>query len=223
MRKNYHLMLENLASEVFEMGSQVSLRFSRALEAMENRDVESADQIGGADDEIDELYTDLEKKCSDLFALQQPVASDLRLITSSFKIITDLERIGDLVVNLTDYTMQIEASLLDQQAIMELGRFAQAMIDDSLHAFQEKDEVKARELAARDDQMDRMCEQATTHLLQHLIEWESQGVSSEGAEQTGQQVLTELLTIRDLERVADHAVNIAARTAYMVTTERDLI
>lgn len=224
MRKKYQDRLQELEEKVLEMGNTVSNRYEGALQALADHDEEKADSIGKADDDIDQKYIDIEKICSDLLALQQPVASDLRTITASFKIITDIERVGDLIVNLTDYVKRIEGPhLLDEEEILDLGTFARQMFIDSLSSYEEGDIEFAREIAERDNQMDRMCEEGTTKLLNYLIKWESGNISQSEAENKNQQVLVELLAIRDLERIADHAVNIAARTVYMVSTERDLI
>lgn len=223
-RKSYAEQLEELREEVLEMGENVHDRLLDAMEAMVEVDAKRADEIGKGDDEIDDTYVEIEKKCSDLLALQQPVASDLRLITASFKIITDLERIGDKVVNLTDYTkLLMERRILDEEDIRELGEFSGRMLEDALKYYDEQDLDGARELVNRDDRMDEMCENSTNDILGHLIEKESETLTTEEATQLGQQVSTELLTIRDLERVADHATNIAARTIYLVTSTRELI
>lgn len=223
-RKSYAEQLEGLRQDVLDMGYLVHDRLNQALEAMIAVDRERADSIGSGDDQIDDTYVEIEGKCSDLLALQQPVATDLRLITASFKIITDLERIGDKVVNLTDYTKLFkEKRIMDEEEIRELGEFAGEMLEDSLNYYDHHDLEKARQLVERDDEMDRMCEESTNEILGHLIEKESKTLTTEEATQLGQQVSTELLTIRDLERVADHATNIAARTIYLVSSTRELI
>jgi phosphate transport system protein len=223
-RKSYAEQLEELREGVLSMGANVHDRLLDAMEAMVEVDEKRADEIGKGDDEIDDTYVEIEKKCSDLLALQQPVASDLRLITASFKIITDLERIGDKVVNLTDYTkLLMERRILDEEDIRELGEFAGRMLEDALSYYDEQDLDGARELVNRDDRMDEMCENSTNDILGHLIEKESETLTTEEATQLGQQVSTELLAIRDLERVADHATNIAARTIYLVSSTRELI
>ncbi len=223
-RKSYAEQLDDLRQDVLDMGANVHDRLLDAMEAMVEVDEVRADEIGKGDDEIDNTYVEIEKKCSDLLALQQPVASDLRLITASFKIITDLERIGDKVVNLTDYTkLLMERRILDEEDIRELGEFSSKMLDDALRYYEERDLEGAKELVDRDDRMDEMCEDSTSKILGHLIEKESETLTTEEATQLGQQVSTELLTIRDLERVADHATNIAARTIYLVSSTRELI
>jgi len=223
-RKSYTEQLEELRESVLDMGGTVHKRLDQALEAMVQVDVERADEIGKGDDQIDDTYVEIERKCSDLLALQQPVASDLRLITASFKIITDIERIGDKVVNLTDYTKLIKDNrILDEEDVLELGEFASSMLEDSLTYYGSQDADGANELVERDDEMDQMCEKSTNIILGHLIEKESETLDTEEATRLGQQVSTELLTIRDLERVADHATNIAARTIYLVTSTRELI
>jgi len=226
VRERYQTKLSNLTEDVSQMGEMVQEKLSAAMEAMVQLDQERAKEIGSDDDRVDREYIEIEKACSDLLALEQPVASDLRRITASFKIITDLERIGDLLVNLTDYTRQMDDDrLVDEERIVELGQFAGEMLADSLKSYKKEDTDLAQEVAKRDNEMDQMCEKSTRLLLQHLIEWETQGVAGgqDEAERKAQQVLTELLTIRDLERVADHGVNIAARTVYMVNTSRELI
>lgn len=224
IRKSYAEQLEELRQGVLNMGYLVHDRLNQALDAMIEVDEERADSIGSGDDEIDDTYVEIEGKCSDLLALQQPVASDLRLITASFKIITDLERIGDKVVNLTDYTKLFsDDRIMDEEDIRELGEFAGEMLEDSLQYYENHELEKARQLVERDDKMDNMCEVSTNKILGHLIEKESKTLTTEEATQLGQQVSTELLTIRDLERVADHATNIAARTIYLISSTRELI
>ncbi len=223
-RKSYAEQLEELREDVFGMGKEVHGRLIEALEAMIAVDGERADEIGKGDDQIDETYLEIEKKCSDLLALQQPVAKDLRLITASFKIITDLERIGDKVVNLTDYTqLLMEQRIMDEGDIQKLGEFAADMLEGALEFYVQEDLESARELVNRDDKMDEMCENSTNKILGHLIEKESETLTTDEATQLGQQVSTELLTIRDLERVADHATNVAARTIYLISSTRELI
>ncbi len=223
-RKSYAEQLKDLRDNVLEMGNLTHARLTQALEAMVGVDAERADQIGKGDDQIDAMYVDIERECSDLLALQQPVATDLRLITASFKIITDIERIGDKVVNLTDYTKSIgEERVMDEEEILALGEFAATMFDDALSYYDSRDLEGARELVERDDQMDEMCEESTNKILGHLIERESGTLSTEEATRLGQEVSTELLTIRDLERVADHATNIGARTIYWISSNRELI
>ncbi|MCF7876373.1 phosphate signaling complex protein PhoU [Candidatus Bipolaricaulota bacterium] len=223
-RKSYTEQLEELREDVLNMGLKVHDRLGMALEAMAEVDMERADEIGSGDDQIDDTYVKIERKCSDLLALQQPVAKDLRLITASFKIITDIERIGDKVVNLTDYTkLSRDERIMDEEDILELGKFAGTMFEDSLKYYDEQDLEGAEQLVQRDDEMDEMCEESTNKILGHLIEKESKTLTTEEATRLGQQVSTELLTIRDLERVADHATNIAARTIYLVSSTRELI
>ncbi|MBS3813388.1 phosphate signaling complex protein PhoU [Candidatus Bipolaricaulota bacterium] len=223
-RKRYAEQLEDLRRNVLKMGDLVLGRLKDAMTAMIEADVDRADEIGAGDDRIDDMYVSIEGDCANLLALQQPVAVDLRLITASYKIITDLERIGDKVVNLTDYTQEFDAEfLLDKNEIVEMSDFAGGMIDDALTYYDLQDLENARSLIKRDEEMDRMCEENTNKILHHLIKKESTSLSTEEATTLGGQVLLELLTIRDLERVADHATNIAARTIYLITSERDMI
>ncbi|HKJ57615.1 MAG TPA: phosphate signaling complex protein PhoU, partial [Halobacteriales archaeon] len=176
------------------------------------------------DDEINEMYLDLEKECIDLLALQQPVASDLRFIAASFKIITDLERIADLATNLGDYTKDAERDLFPDVDIQELGDMVIEMVEDAMDAYETEDVEATYEIAERDDEIDDFCARSSQVVVRDLIETQ---LDVEGNGEEVERLMADvsrlLLTIRDLERVGDHAVNIAARTLYMVENDDTLI
>jgi len=221
-RDEYQEHLETLREDVLYMSEVVIDRLQAGLDALERKDEDLAWEVIDGDHEINEMYLDLEQDCIDLIALQQPVAGDLRFIAASFKIITDLERIGDLATNLGDYTLDAKQDSFRDVDIQSIGAATIEMIEDAMVAYAEEDAQACSEIADRDDEIDAMCEEASELVARDLIERE--GISSETMiQETMRDVYRLLLTIRDLERVGDHAVNIAARTFYMVESDDELL
>jgi phosphate transport system protein len=221
-REGYQEQLERLREDVLYMSELVLDRLQQALEALEHKDEQMAWEVIEGDHEVNQMYLDLEQDCVDLLALQQPVAGDLRFIAASFKIITDLERVADLAVNLGDYTMDAERDAFPEVDIQGIGRETVTMLEDAMAAYGAEDTEACYDIAERDDAVDRKCERASELVVRDLIEREDVE-SDEQAEQLMQDVYRLLLTIRDLERVGDHGVNIAARTLYMVENDDDLL
>ncbi|NIB98833.1 phosphate signaling complex protein PhoU [Halobacterium sp. R2-5] len=223
-RDSYQEKLEALRSDVLYMSELVVDRLRLALESMEQKDEETAWEVIEGDDEVNQLYLELEKDCIDLLALQQPVAGDLRLIASSFKITTDLERIGDLATNLAEYTLDADRDMFPEVDIQAIGTTTIEMVEDAMDAYAEEDVDACYEIAERDDDLDERCRQASETVMRDLIETEVDTESSEAdVEALMGDVSRMLLTVRDLERVGDHAVNVAARTLYMVEKDDELI
>jgi phosphate transport system protein len=171
------------------------------------------------------MYLELEGTCVDLIALQQPVASDLRFIAASFKIITDLERIADLAVNLGGYTLDAQRDLFPGVDMQRIGRETLAMLESAMAAYADEDTERCFAVAERDEKVDAMCEAASELVVRDLIEGDylGGGETDDDIESLMQDVSRLLLTIRDLERVGDHAVNVAARTVYMVENDDELL
>ncbi|WP_247729302.1 phosphate signaling complex protein PhoU [Halovivax limisalsi] len=220
-RESYQEQLTALREDVCYMGEVVMERLRMGLDALDRKDDSLAREVIEGDYEVNQMYLDLEQQCVDLLALQQPVASDLRFIAASFKIITDLERIADLAVNLGEYTIDAERDLFPDVDIQEMGVATLEMVDDAVQAYDTEDVEACRELAARDDDVDLVAERASEIVVRDLIERELD--ESDEVEDLLQDVSRLLLTIRDLERIGDHAVNIAARTLYMVENDDELI
>ncbi|MFB6178419.1 MAG: phosphate signaling complex protein PhoU [Halorientalis sp.] len=219
-RDEYQERLDRLRDDVVRMGNAVSARLQKTIAALDTYDGSLADRIAETDDEINEVYLDLEQDCIDLFALQQPVAGDLRFIAASFKIITDLERIGDLAANLATTVRDAETALFSDIAIDELARLTAEMLDDALAAYLDGDAEACHAIAERDDELDTQCQQATEAIIRTLVD---ETTPPGEIELLFDSVTAALLTIRDLERIGDHAVNIAARTLYMLENDDALI
>jgi phosphate transport system protein len=223
-RESYQEMLESLREDVLYMSEIVLERLQMGLSALESKDEDLAWDVIEGDDEVNQLYLDLEQDCIDLLALQQPVASDLRLIAASFKVITDLERIADLATNLGEYSLEAERDVFPEVDIQAIADGVVDMIEESMVAYGEQDAERCYAIAEMDDEIDERCEAASEAVVRDLIEREIDAESSEAEiEQMMADVSRLLLTIRDIERVGDHAVNIAARTLYMVENDADLI
>jgi len=223
-RKDYQEKLADLRGDVLYMSELVIERLRQGLDALERKDERLARDVIEGDHEINQLYLDLEQDCIDLLALQQPVAGDLRFIASAFKIITDLERIGDLATNLAGYAEDAEQDRYPDVDVQSLGDEVIEMVETAMDAFADEDVEACREIATHDDEIDAMCEDASQTVVRDLIEREfGPDVPQAEIEELMQDVSRLLLTIRDLERVGDHAVNIAARTLYMVESDDELI
>ncbi|MEF8842086.1 MAG: phosphate signaling complex protein PhoU [Haloarculaceae archaeon] len=223
-RRSYQDALDQLREDVLFMGELVLDRVRTGLDALDRKDEELAREVILGDDEINEMYLDLEGDCIDLFALQQPVAGDLRFVAASFKIITDLERVADLATNLGGYALEAERDLYPDVDVQSIGDAVVEMVESALTAYAEEDVPDCHAIAERDDEVDAMCERASGTVVRELIETE---LDPENEDRDVEAFMTDvsrlLLTIRDLERVGDHAVNVAARTLYMVENDDSLL
>lgn len=220
-REQYQAKLEGLREDVLYMSEVVADRLRTALDALERRDGELGEEVITGDAEVNELYLELERECTDLIALQQPVAGDLRFIAASFKIITDLERIADLATNLGRYAGDAEEEVFPDVDVQRIGDTTLEMIDMAMTAYQESDPDRCYEVAEIDDDLDAACEAASDLVVRDLIEQDR--FRDGDIETTMENVSRLLLTLRDLERVGDHAVNIAARALYMIENDDELL
>jgi phosphate transport system protein len=223
-RKSYQEQLDELREDVLYMSEVVLERLRMGMEAIQDKDPALAEEVIERDEEINRMYLDLERDCVDLFALQQPVAGDLRFIAASFKIITDLERIADLATNLGGYAMEAEREVFPEVDIQTIGTETIEMVENAMAAYADADPDATAAIAEHDDDVDELCRDASESVVRDLIDTE---MDTEAAEESVEVLMRDvsrlLLTIRDLERVGDHAVNIAARTLYMVENDDSLI
>lgn len=223
-RESYQEKLDDLREDVLYMSELVLERFRLGLDALEQKDDELAQEVIGGDHEVNQMYLELEQDCIDLLALQQPVASDLRFIAASFKIITDLERIADLATNLGDYSLAADEDVFPEVDIQGVADITIEMVETAMEGYATEDTDTCYAISERDDEVDRLCERASEAVVRDLIEREvTDQATEEEIERLMGDVSRLLLTIRDLERVGDHAVNIAARTLYMVQNDAELI
>ena len=217
-RDTFETRLDALQSDICELGRDVTDRLDRAVAAYEQHDPQAGRALADGDDEINERYLDLEAQCIDLLALHQPVASDLRLVVASFKICTDLERVADLAANLGGYVDAMAGDTVPSVPITDIGEMTLAQLEAALAAYESGDPELCRDVAAADTDLDERCGAATDDLVRSLVHRSPDDVAATLAD-----TQRYLLTVRDLERAGDHAVNIAARTLYMVDNDDELI
>src|SRR6056297_1602482 len=172
-REQYQSKLESLRDDVLYMSEVVAERLRKGLDALERQDEELGEEVIAGDAEINDLYLELEGKCTDLIALQQPVAGDLRFIASSFKIITDLERIADLATNLGEYADDAHYEVFPDVDVQRIGDETLEMLAMAMAAYEDEDPDGCFAVAERDDDLDALCEDASEIIVRDLIEKET--------------------------------------------------
>lgn len=200
---------EKLKESILRLAGEVEVRLHDVLKAIERRDKESLLTLIELDSDIDEREVLIEEECLKILALHQPVARDLRFVIAVLKINSDLERIGDIVVNIAGRGVRLsEFPVPDlQEKIMCMGRLTRAMLKDSLDSLIVLDVGKAAEVIARDDEVDRLNVEVIRAVVSRAAAADS-GVSIEPL------ILIQSMA-RDLERIGDHATNIAEDVAYL--------
>jgi phosphate transport system protein len=207
-RHHFEVELQTLKNRLLTMGALVEERAHQAVKALINRSQESAEQIIASDKEVNDLQIDIDDRCLKLLATQTPLASDLRLITSAMKINADLERIGDQAVNIAENVLKLlpQPPLKPLIDIPRMAEIAQQMTRDALDSFVKRDVALARDVLRRDDEVDNLKDQVFRELLTYMM-------ADPG---TIQRALALILISRNLERIADHATNIAEDVIFLV-------
>jgi phosphate transport system protein len=207
-RHHFEEELQALKHRLLNMGALVEERVHQAIHALIERRPEATDKIISGDQDVNNLQIEIDDRCLKLLALQQPMATDLRLITAAMKINSDLERIGDQAVNIAENAARVLAHpplkpLLD---LPRMGEIAERMTRDSLDAFVRRDSDLARDILARDDEVDQLKDQVFRVLLTYMM----------ADPATIERALGLILVSRNLERIADHATNIAEDVIFLV-------
>lgn len=211
-RTRYNEELELLNQEVIAMGEMAKEMVRKGVQSFLTSDMALKDEVIMVDQEIYRQEQLVEKHCVELIALHQPVASDLRTVTTCIKIITDLNRIGRYgrdIAELADH-QDLDKSFRRLLTIPLMADLAVAMVNDSINAFVVRDEKGARELCIRDDQVDSLWNTIFRESLTYMIE-DPRNIT------VGTHFI---LVARYLERIADHACNIGDRVVFMVTGSR---
>jgi phosphate transport system protein len=206
--RQYEEDLRGLRAGLLRMGGLVERQIVEAVESLVNRNTEQARETIQRDVEVNRLDTEMDQRCINLLALHQPAARDLRFITTGLKITTDLERIGDNAVNICERAIELNAEpqLKPYIDIPRMADIAQTMVKDALDAFMREDTELADEVIARDDEVDQLNYQTYRELLSYMVE----------DPQTIPRATKILFISKYLERIADHATNIAEMVVYMV-------
>jgi phosphate transport system protein len=211
MQRHFHEELETLKQTLLAMGGLVEDQIRRVVRSLVDRDSDLAQEVIERDREVNTYDVEVDEKCVELLALHQPTAGDLRFITTAMKIVTDLERIGDQAVNIAQRVVELnrEPQLKPYIDIPRMADQAQRMVKESLDAFVARDTDLARQVCGEDDSVDAFKEQIFRELLTFMME----------DPKTIPRAIRLILISRFLERVADHATNIAEMVIYMVESK----
>lgn len=213
-RQAYENDLQRLKEELLKMGGLVEEMIALATRSIADRDPEMARQVIRMDDLIDQMDDRIEERCMRLLALQQPLARDLRLVGGILKVVTDLERMADYSVNIAELTLRIVQDPLIKPLIdiPKMASMAQEMTRRSLDSLVSQDVKAAEEVCQADDPVDELY----SALFDELIGFVLQG----GDARRAGQAINLIFVARYLERIADHATNIAERVIYIVSGKR---
>ncbi len=207
--RHFQEELGTLQSRLLEMGGLAEDRVRRSVQALADRDPEAIEQVLKGDEPINVLHIEIDTRCFRLLALHQPMAADLRGIVAAVKINTDLERVGDLSINIAEaarrYTLHAPVKKLID--IPRMGEIAQAMLRDALDAYVRRDTTLAQAVLSADDELDALKTQVFRELLTYMLQDPN----------TIEPALDLILISRHLERIGDHATNIAEDVIFMVS------
>ena len=209
MRNRFDEQLQMLNNHLLEMGALIERSIENATQAMVDRDVEKAKSAIAADEEINQKEREIESLCFKLLLQQQPVAKDLRLISSALKMITDMERIGDQAADIAGIVSYIasEPEIKGLAHLSQMGQNAIIMVRGSLDAYVRKDLDLARTIMGMDDAIDALFDIVKDELIAHIRSDAS----------SGSQAIDLLMIAKYYERIGDHAQNIAEWVEYALT------
>jgi phosphate transport system protein len=206
--QHYEAELRELRRLVLEMGGLVEKQIADAVDALVSRDSEAAERIIARDHAVNQMDVEIDDTCLRLLALHQPTARDLRFITTALKINADLERAGDMAENICERVIELnqEPQLKPFIDIPRMATLTQAMLRDSLNAFVHEDVDLALQVVRSDEAVDELLEQVFRELISFMAENPA----------TITRALRIIFVSKYLERVADHATNIAEMVVFMV-------
>ena len=209
MRNGFDKQLDELNNNMMLMGTLIEQAIELAIGALVNRDMDKAKQAIAFDDQIDEQEKKIERLCLKLLLQQQPVAKDLRIISSALKMITDMERIGDHASDISEITLVLdkegEVTLLT--SIREMAKETTQMVIRSVEAFVARDIELARNVIKQDDKVDTLFTELKSEIIRLINKSEEDG-----------ELATDLLMIgKYFERIGDHATNIAEWVIFSIT------
>ncbi|MGA2192889.1 MAG: phosphate signaling complex protein PhoU [Nitrospirota bacterium] len=200
--------LQKLKEKLLQIGALVEAQLDRSVKSLVERDSELAREVIDLDHEVNRLEVEIDEECIRLLALRQPEAGDLRFVTTAMKIVTDLERMGDLAVDISERALELneEPVLKPYIDIPRMAGAASQMLREALDAFVNKDSELARKVLGKDDFVDELNRQIFRELLTFMIE----------DPHTISRAIRISYISKYLERIADHATNIAEMVVYLV-------
>ncbi len=210
--KSYDDEINALQRQIIQMGGLVEKQVSDAIRSLKERDITLAAHVIEQDDEVDQLEEDIDKEVIRLLATRQPMAVDLRLVAMATKISNDLERIGDYAANMAKRSTSLakHPPLKPLYTIPHMGQITQAMVKQILDAYVERDADKAMAAWHRDDEVDQLYDSLFRELMTYMLE-EPRNIPT---------CVDLLAAAKHVERIGDHACNIAEKIHYMVHGER---
>ncbi len=208
INRHYDGLLEELRRRVLEMGGFVEKQIADAIHALVERDSKEAELVIERDHIVNRMDVEIDEMCLNLLALHQPAARDLRFITTAMKINADLERAGDMAENICERAMELgqEPQLKPYVDLPRMARMAQEMLRDSLNSFVREDVELALKVCRDDDAVDALLEQIFRELISYMVE-DPASIS---------RAMRIIFVSKYLERVSDHATNIAEMVVFMV-------
>ena len=209
MRNKFDMQLELLSEQLIHMGELCEVAIDKATTALQQGSIEQAKEVIAADEEIDQMEKDIERLCLKLLLQQQPVARDLRQISAALKMITDMERIGDQTSDIAEIIISEKKS--EASDIPKIGKMSEAaarMVRDSVRAYVNKDLELARQVMEADNEVDLLFEDNK----KELIEFIAQNNGDQGKE-----AIDLIMVAKYLERIGDHATNIAEWVEFSIT------
>ena len=211
VKRHFHRELGDLNREILEMGNVVKDLISRSVESLRKRDKKLAQEIINSDEKIDKMEIEIDETCISLLALYQPMAIDLRFIATALMITTDLERIGDLAVDIAERTLELADKPLLKPLIdvPKLATLAQKMVQQSLEAFINHNPELAIDVCRHDNEADNLRDLVYKEIVEII--------TNNGS--VASRAIPLLLVARHLERICDHATNIAEDVVYMVQAQ----
>ena len=208
MREQYDRQLKKLNDELIRMGEMICEAISGAVGALESRDNRRAKQIIAYDEEIDQQERLVESMCFKLLLSQQPVAGDLRHVSSALKMITDMERIGDHAADISEIELMLERlPPMSNAHLREMAAETRAMLLSSIEAYVERDAAKAQAVIDRDDVVDDLFDTVKGELIAAIRE----------SPENGEPATDLLMAAKYFERIGDHATNIAEWAIFAMT------
>mgnify|MGYP002514632916 FL=1 len=210
MRDKYQEDLEKLNANILKMGKMIEIAIESTIIALMGRDTQAAVTVSENDEAIDNMEREIEGLCMKLLLQQQPVATDLRVITAALKMVTDMERIGDHASDIAELVLQIpDCKYNKMDTITEISTQIINMIHKSIKSFINRNYDMAQVVIAQDDIVDNLYHEIKTDLIQKIKKTDD-----------GEQILDYLLIARYFERIGDHATNIAKWVVFAITGKK---
>lgn len=209
MRDRFTQQMEKLHVELIEMGALCEQAISRAYQVLMEEDPQAAQELRKKDAAIDEKEREIESRCLKLLLQQQPVAKDLRQISAALKMITDMERIGDQASDIAEILLSTDLKMeMNNKDIGVMAQAAAKMVRESVRAYVEQNMMLAKKVMTADDEVDRLFDKIRQEIIEYIAKENGDG---------GEDAVDLIMVAKYLERIGDHATNIAEWVEFSVT------